>query len=451
MRNRVFALLLAAIVLLGACAAPGSTAEPSGGSEQSESAAESTAEAAEQKNFTLMVYMIGSDLEASAAAASNDLAEMTENHPDLEAVNVLVYTGGSPAWHSDVPEEANAVMELTAQGFSTLETYPEQSMGQPDSLTRFLNYGVEHFPAEQYGLILWDHGNGPVMGYGKDLRFDGDALTLPEAENYASGGYFILRRLGEETYQAVYYSEDVEEEDGLLTASFGGQIPYLVDLTTGEKAIVPMRQWDVVDGVARYTAGGTLEMSDWMSEQSYQWACMHLNGDGEKLWITGIYESDAGKTDLLQGKTLTTGKQEEADLSEWNILMVSSIQGHYLTRSEDGILADYWEWPEDHSIISWNNYPIENGFEFQYLPLYEDGDEYYVMFRLTDVQGNLYSSELLPAALEQEPEWDDECVQLQWDGDGTLCHQENGISVYSNATPADIEGGGRIVVATQRN
>lgn len=123
--------------------------------------------------------------------------------------------------------------------------------------------------------------------------------------------------------------------------------------------------------------------------------------------------------------------------------MVSNIQGHYLTRNEDGILADYWEWPEDDSIVSWNNYPIENGFEFQYLPLYEDGDEYYVMFRLTDVQGNLYSSELLPAALEQEPEGDDECVQLQWDGDGTLCHQENGVSVslyasidYTTGQPA---------------
>lgn len=698
MRNRIFALLLAAVLLLGACAAPESTMEPSGGSEQPESAAVSTAEAAAQKDFTLMVYMIGSDLEASAAAASNDLAEMTENHPDLDAVNVLVYTGGSPAWHSDVPEEVNAVMQLTAQGFSTLETYPEQSMGQPDSLTRFLNYGVEHFPAEQYGLILWDHGNGPVMGYGKDLRFDGDALTLPEisqaladspfdaenklswigfdaclmasaelcctvrnyaeylvasqetepgfgwnyaflseldgktdaqqttasivdayvsyctdyyaentlfqsdvtlaaidlsytdeleeaidalfseaassvsggygslalerietralgrastgseydlvdldslmgemseqypeqtaavqdvlsqmvtqngtnttgccglslyypyynkdyyrsewreeysklgclsqyqtylqryeqvwlgtdmredfsdgltaqqedtgvytlqltpeqAENYASGGYFILRRLGEETYQAVYYSEDVEEEDGLLTASFSGEIPYLVDLTTGEKAIVPMRQWDVVDGVARYTAGGTLKMSDWMSEQSYQWACMHLNGDGEKLWITGIYESDAGKNDLLQGKTLTTGKQQEANLSEWNILRVSNIQGHYLTRNDDGIIADYWEWPEDNDIISWNEYPIDNGFEFQYLPLYEDGDEYYVMFRLTDVQGNLYSSELLPISLETAPKTVDETPteSVCWDGDGTLCYQQNGVSVY---------------------
>lgn len=133
--------------------------------------------------------------------------------------------------------------------------------------------------------------------------------------------------------------------------------------------------------------------------------------------------------------------------------MVSNIQGHYLTRSEDGILADYWEWPEDHSIISWNNYPIDNGFEFRYLPLYEDGDEYYVMFRLTDVQGNLYSSELLPISLETAPESVDETPteSVCWDGDGTLCYQENGISVYSNATPADIEGGGRIVVATQRN
>ena len=716
MRNRFFALALAAVLLLGACAAPERTMEPSGESEQPESATESTAEAAGQKDFTLMVYMIGSDLEASAAAASNDLAEMTENHPDLDAVNVLVYTGGSPAWHSDVPEEVNAVMELTAQGFSTLETYPEQSMGQPDSLTRFLNYGVEHFPAEQYGLILWDHGNGPVMGYGKDLRFDGDALTLPEigqaladspfdptqklswigfdaclmasaelcctvrdyaeylvasqetepgfgwnyaflseldgktdaqqttasivdayvsyctdyyaentlfqsdvtlaaidlsytdelekaidglfseaassvsggygslalerietralgrastgseydlvdldslmdemaeqypeqtaavqeilsqmvtqngtnttgccglslyypyynkdyyrsewreeysqlgclsryqaylqryeqvwlgtdmredfsdgltaqqedtgvytlqltpeqAENYASGGYFILRRLGEETYQAVYYSEDVEEEDGLLTASFGGEIPYLVDLTTGEKAIVPMRQWDVVDGVARYTAGGVLqpfEIDDFRTYTTEGWkdqrVTLHLSGDGERIDITGVYEDEAGKEEKLQGTSMTSGKQKEADLSEWRILSLSNIDGHYLTRNEDGTLEDYWSWPKNNSTFSYYEQSLEDEFAFQYLPLYEDGYEYYVMFRLMDVQGNLYSSELLPAALEQEPEGDDECVQLQWDGDGTLCHQENGVSVslyasidYTTGQPA---------------
>ena len=74
MRNRIFALLLAAVLLLGACAAPESAAEPSGESEQPESAAESTAEAAGQKDFTLMVYMIGSDLEASAAVAASAAA-----------------------------------------------------------------------------------------------------------------------------------------------------------------------------------------------------------------------------------------------------------------------------------------------------------------------------------------------------------------------------------------
>lgn len=273
-------------------------------------------------------------------------------------------------------------------------------------------------------------------------------LTPEQAENYASGGYFILRRLGEETYQAVYYSEDVEEEDGLLTASFGGEIPYLVDLTTGEKAIVPMRQWDVVDGVARYTAGGMLESFGsedvyTTGEWNYQHVILHLSGDGERIDITGVYEDEAGKEEKLQGTSMTSGKQKEADLSEWRILSLSNIDGHYLTRNEDGTLEDYWSWPKNNSTFSYYEQSLEDEFAFQYLPLYEDGYEYYVMFRLMDVQGNLYSSELLLAALEQEPEADDECVQLQWDGDGTLCHQENGVSVslyasidYTTGQPA---------------
>ena len=131
---------------------------------------------------------------------------------------------------------------------------------------------------------------------------------------------------------------------------------------------------------------------------------------------------------------MTSGKQKEADLSEWRILSLSNIDGHYLTRNEDGTLEDYWSWPQDNSTYSYYEQSLEDEFAFQYLPLYEDGYEYYVMFRLMDVQGNLYSSELLPAALEQEPEGDDECVQLQWDGDGTLCHQENGVSVFLYAS-----------------
>ena len=43
-------------------------------------------------------------------------------------------------------------------------------MGIPD-FEQLLNYGFDFFPADSYSLILWDHGGGPVLGYGVDENF----------------------------------------------------------------------------------------------------------------------------------------------------------------------------------------------------------------------------------------------------------------------------------------
>ena len=48
------------------------------------------------------------------------------------------------------------------------------------ALTRFLDFARENYPAESYGLILWDHGGGPMVGFGMDTAYKGDGLTLPE-------------------------------------------------------------------------------------------------------------------------------------------------------------------------------------------------------------------------------------------------------------------------------
>lgn len=136
-------------------------------------------------SFTLMVYMVGSDLEAATAAATNDMAEMEESGVNLSKVKLLVYTGGSPKWHNDsveIPTDSNAVFELTKDGFVQVTDFEAQSMGESSSLSRFLQYGYDNYKSEAYGLILWDHGNGPVMGYGSDLQYGKDALTLPEIE-----------------------------------------------------------------------------------------------------------------------------------------------------------------------------------------------------------------------------------------------------------------------------
>lgn len=136
----------------------------------------------EGKGLTFMVYMIGSDLESKSGAGTNDLAEMTESGVDTDKVNVIVYTGGAKKWHNDAVEsdEDHCLLQLTAEGFETVATFEPSSMGESDSLTQFLNYSYENYPADEFALVMWDHGDGPVIGYGKDMLYDNDSLTLAE-------------------------------------------------------------------------------------------------------------------------------------------------------------------------------------------------------------------------------------------------------------------------------
>ena len=89
------------------------------------------------KEATLMIYMTGSDLESSSAAATKDMQEMVQSAVDLNASNVIIYTGGTQKWHSDVPDDANAVLKLTEAGFERVETFQPMSMGAAENLTRF--------------------------------------------------------------------------------------------------------------------------------------------------------------------------------------------------------------------------------------------------------------------------------------------------------------------------
>lgn len=173
MRRWLALLLLMLLPVLSACSGQNSQAE----------APTPPAEPTEAASTTLMVYMIGSDLEAKTAAGTQDLDEMAASGVDTSSINVLVYAGGSPYWHNEVVvEECNTILQLTDAGFAAVHSQPAVSMGEPETLTGFLEYCWENYPAEQYALILWNHGSGPVRGYGQDLVFNGGNLLLSEME-----------------------------------------------------------------------------------------------------------------------------------------------------------------------------------------------------------------------------------------------------------------------------
>ena len=145
------------------------------------------AEAAEAAGSTILGYMNGSDLEGDYGAATADLWEMMDAFKVMEqegkspSLHVVVEAGGSTRWELDEMDGVPyARFSLTGDGISSMESMEIRNMGDADTLTDFINYGVRSYPANHYGLILWNHGGGPVGGYGSDSHFDGDGLSLEE-------------------------------------------------------------------------------------------------------------------------------------------------------------------------------------------------------------------------------------------------------------------------------
>ena len=137
---------------------------------------------AEAGTKTVMIYMVGSDLESQYQAASTDIEEMLDSGYDESKMNVLIYTGGCSNWHNrDIPEDANSILKIENGALTELTSKDASNMGDPSNLTEFLNYGYTNYPAEQYDLILWNHGGGAFFGYGFDETTN-DSLTLDELD-----------------------------------------------------------------------------------------------------------------------------------------------------------------------------------------------------------------------------------------------------------------------------
>lgn len=163
---------------------------------------------------TIMIYMIGSDLESQYAAASSDIEEIKSSGLDFDEVNVLIYTGGTKKWiNGEIPDDKNAIFKVTSSGLVKLEEYEKSSMTDPSNLTNFLNYGHDKFKSSKYSLILWDHGGGPILGYGFDENYVG-TLTLAKLKQGLSNSKFNGKKLEMIGFDACLMSS-VEVADAL--------------------------------------------------------------------------------------------------------------------------------------------------------------------------------------------------------------------------------------------
>ncbi len=142
-----------------------------------------------QDTVTLMVYMCGTDLESKYGMGTSDLQEMAAATLS-DKVNILVYTGGCRQWkNSIVSSSVNEIYKIESGGLRRLaQDKSAPLMTDPATLTGFIRYCTENYPANRNMLILWDHGGGSISGYGYDEKSrSAGAMSLSGIQTALSG------------------------------------------------------------------------------------------------------------------------------------------------------------------------------------------------------------------------------------------------------------------------
>lgn len=174
--------------------------------------------------WTVLVYLCGADLETENGYVSSCLQEIAECmngtyqtnteklndsiiDPVLEdRINVLIETGGTACWHTDDPKKFPDLEGLKVSsdklqryikkkddiGISLLEELPLASMSEPETLSSFIRWGTENYPAQRYALVLLGHGDGSRTGLFYDELFNEDCMFLDELEEALQQGGVVF-------------------------------------------------------------------------------------------------------------------------------------------------------------------------------------------------------------------------------------------------------------------
>lgn len=168
--KKLFALVLALVLFGGTVACKGCEQSGTDGAKTD----------AEISDFTLLVYICGSDLEQKRGAATANIAEMlSADIPD--GVNVILQTGGSSKWRNfDIPSDRSNRYAVKNGTLELIESNPPVNMGSERAFSDFLKFGLEKYPAEQTAVVFWNHGGGSAVGVCSDALNGNDFLTLSE-------------------------------------------------------------------------------------------------------------------------------------------------------------------------------------------------------------------------------------------------------------------------------
>ena len=137
----------------------------------------------EEGVWTIFVYICGSNLESEGGDGTEDINEMLSADAS-DNVRFVIETGGASEWQNDYVS-ADVLQRFVVQNGEITEvgSVENASMGNSNTLTDFLRWGITEYPSEHMGFVFWNHGGGSITGVCYDENFDDDSLSLIEIDS----------------------------------------------------------------------------------------------------------------------------------------------------------------------------------------------------------------------------------------------------------------------------
>ena len=153
--------------------------------------------------LTVLLYMCGADLESNSRnrLATGDITEILSVAGQPDDVNFVIQTGGASSWASTYGISASANQRYHVKGKKLVQDNAKvytsyQSMGLSSTLRDFVEWGIQTYPADRIGLILWNHG-GAMRGVCYDEKKSDDSLLTNEVATAISSALSNVGNSGE--------------------------------------------------------------------------------------------------------------------------------------------------------------------------------------------------------------------------------------------------------------
>ena len=131
-----------------------------------------TTQATSQDKYTVMVYICASNLESEGDTikghASNDIQEILKANIS-DDVNIVLECGGTTNWkNKSIPANTVSRFKIEDKKLVKLEDPKSKTMTREGDLSDFITFCKDEYPAQNYVLVLWNHGGGSPITFGID-------------------------------------------------------------------------------------------------------------------------------------------------------------------------------------------------------------------------------------------------------------------------------------------